>query len=88
MREKPQNPYNRLKDRMAQRFLEIIYPRKKIMWNYPKNRLHEGWPLRDLWERTAAAKQIGYEVVLTAEEDGLRVTYVNARPDSIPAELS
>lgn len=40
------------------------------MWVYGKTQLP------DLYERVAAAKQLGYDVMLFAEQDGLHVKYV------------
>lgn len=78
------NPYTRLKNELRTWCSAVVCPKRRTMWLYPKNRLHEGWPLKDLWERTMAAQQIGYEVLLTAGDDGLTVTYVEKRPTDLP----
>ena len=74
-------PYQRL----LQSFREFVdkcqFRHRKTMWHYPKARLHEGWKLSDLWERTAAAEQLDYDVQLLAKEDGLHVQYVKKIPD-------
>lgn len=76
MKKKPVNPYSALLDR-AQKFRSrVMNPVKNGMWTYPKNRLAEGWALSELYERTAAANQLGYDVKLEATDAGLEVKYV------------
>jgi hypothetical protein len=55
------------------------------MWHYPKAKLNDGWPLGGLYERVAAADQLGYDVVLSVAEEGLRVHY-QKRPDTSDIE--
>lgn len=76
MKTKPINPYSALLSRAQKYRSRVINPVKKGMWQYPKNRLDEGWALKDLWERTAAANQLGYDVKLEATDAGLEVKYV------------
>jgi hypothetical protein len=52
----------------------------------PKAKLGEHWTLTDLYERTAAAAQIGYDVRIVSADDGLRVEYVE-RPKEINYSL-
>lgn len=80
------NPYTRLKGICKKYADEVRYPHTRNMWHYPKSRLKEGWTLTDLWERTAAAEQLGYDVVLEAQDKGLLVKYVKKRP-RVPWEL-
>lgn len=82
-----ENPYNRLKRIGGEFFLNKVKYRHKVeMWYYPKNRLDEGWNLGDLYERVSAAKQLGYDVILEADNKGLIVKYVKSIPD-IPWEF-
>ena len=76
MKTKPINPYSTLLNRVQKFRSQVIAPVTKSMWQYPKNRLDEGWLLKDLWERTAAANQLGYDVKLVASDAGLEVKYV------------
>jgi len=78
------NPYTALLDR-AQKFRsQVINPVKRIMWNYPKNELNKtGWRLNDLYERVAAADQLGWDVKLVAAERGLEVHYVKRPKDDV-----
>ena len=46
------------------------------MFHYPKSGINtSSWNLRDLYERTQAAQQLGYEVILSTTDDGLFVKY-------------
>ena len=60
-----------------------MYRKKVGMWHYPKDKLSEGWTLTDVYERVAAAEQLGYDVVLKAPKKGLEVEYIEKIP-SIP----
>lgn len=74
-------PYQRLMERFREYASKVTYPRKVGMWNYPKAKLAEGWGLLDLYERTKAAEQLGYDVQLYATDEGLSVKYVQKRPE-------
>lgn len=73
---KPVTPYQRLLDEIKDFCSKIEYPHTKEMFLYPKSGLNtKTFYLYDLAERTAAANQIGYEVVLTVTDAGLSVKY-------------
>lgn len=80
---KPKNPYQRLLDDIKEWCRKVKYRHEKTMWLYPKNRLDEGWALRDLYERTQAAQQLGYDVQIVATDEGLSVRYKKQVP-SVP----
>ncbi len=42
--------------------------------------LNEGWALQDLYERTKAAEQLGYDVQPVANDEGLSVRYKKQIP--------
>lgn len=86
MRTKPKNPYNELHRRFSEWVNKAICRTRITMWHYPKSKLNETWTLGSLYERVAAAEQIGFEVHLTATEEGLHVTYV-AKVPSRPWDL-
>lgn len=73
-------PYQRLAEEFDQYKVKVAFPRRVGMWSYPKARLSEGWALLDLYERTKAAEQLGYDVILLPKDDGLHVQYVQKRP--------
>ncbi len=79
---KPITPYARLLAAFRQYVSAVEYPHTKYMWRYPKKRLHEGWQLTDLAERVAAADQLGFDVVLQNDDDGLKVLYRKKRPET------
>lgn len=83
---KRKNPYQRLKEICQKWVNDVEYRHTKSMWQYPKNKLDDGWRLSGLWERTKAADQLGYDVILEAVDDGLRVKYVKKIPDT-PFEI-
>jgi len=70
------NPYTRLLSQIKKYVHDIQYRQKIIMWRYPKNKLNDSWNLKDLYERTAAAGQLGYEVKLIASDAGLEIHYI------------
>ena len=74
------NPYERLKREFLRYVSAAMYRHTATMWHYPKDKLSDGWNLSDLYERTAAAEQVGYDVVLRAKEHGLVVCYVKKLP--------
>ena len=73
-------PYHHLAEDFDNFKRKVRFPRTVSMWHYPKGKLTEGWNLLDLYERTKAADQLGYEVVLVAADEGLKVQYVAKRP--------
>ncbi len=73
---KRKNPYQVLLDDIMKFCRKLRYRREKVMWLYPKGRLHEGWPLTDLYERIKAADQLGYDVTLKATDEGISVRYI------------
>lgn len=80
METKRKNPYVVLLEEIREHCRKIKYRHTKQMRHYPKARLSEGWSLLNLYERVAAAKQLGYDVVLKADDTGLVVNYVKEVP--------
>lgn len=78
------NPYTKLLSDIKSWCYQITYRHIKSMWVYQKSDLKGRWDLTDLFERTAAAEQLGYDVVLRATRAGLEVNYVKQVP-SIPS---
>jgi len=76
------NPYIALLTDIKEYCWKVMYPKTIDMWHYPKKRLDEGWTLADLYERTAAAEQLGYDVILKATDEGLEVKYQTKRPET------
>lgn len=81
------NPYQRLANEFLEWAYKVTGPKRKSMWFYPLGRLNEGWKLYDLYERTAAAEQLGFDVILKADDKGLHVEYVEKRPEKPPYHL-
>ena len=77
---KKQTAYSRLLDEFREYYNAVKYPRMKLMWRYTRRNLSDSWVLSDLYQRVAAAEQIGYEVVLKAEDEGLSVWYRKKPP--------
>ena len=77
---KPTNPYSRLKAEFQAYCNKVENRRRRKMWHYPKPQLNNGWSLSSLNERVAAAEQLGYEVHLTSDQEGLQVIYVEKTP--------
>lgn len=74
------NPYQRLLNEIKDFCSKILYRHEKIMWRYPINRLNDTWKLGEVYQRVAAADQLGYDVMLIADQDGLLVKYVKKLP--------
>jgi hypothetical protein len=84
---KPINPYTTLKDKFRKFADACEYRKPKTMWMYPKEKLGNNWSLKDLFERVAAADQIGFDVGLFATDEGLVVKYLKKIPER-PWEIS
>ena len=85
MTEKRKNPYQYLLEQIKEFCDNLKYRHQITMWKYPKNRLSEGWPLLKLYERVKAAEQLGYDMQVIAQDDGLLIQYVKQIPH-IPGE--
>jgi hypothetical protein len=81
------NPYVALRDKCARWARDVLYPRRVEMFTYPRNKLQIGWNLVELYERTRAADQLGYDVVLSTTTETLVVTY-RKRPPTPPYEIA
>lgn len=75
-------PYQRLLQTFREYVNAVEYPHRKSMWTYPMAKLEGGWDLSELRQRVAAAEQLGYETMLEATDDGLRVMYRKKRPEA------
>ena len=75
MRPKTITPYQRLLTQALELLYPVFYPRRISMWRYPKEKLGDKWPIAELYERTKAADQLGFDVLLIAGDDGLSVEY-------------
>lgn len=79
------NPYSRLLEEIKDFCVKIRLRNTVLMWYYPIDELNKAWNLDDLWQRTIAADQLGFEVHLVPTERGLEVKYVKKLPQ-IPFE--
>ena len=79
------SPYTRLLRKLSG-WVGACLTRKRVgMWHYPKDKLsHATYELLGLWERVAAAEQLGWDVHLLARPDGLHVEYVERVPPCPP----
>ena len=69
------NPYQRLLDKIVS-FCDSLKDRHpRIMFTYPKEELNTNWSMPQLYERVAAADQLGYDVKLKATTEGLEFWY-------------
>lgn len=76
MTYKPKTPYQWLLERFEKLETQIRYPDERFMFRFPKDTIRTtGYRLDGVWERTKAAQQLGYEVVVKAEDDDLRIHY-------------
>lgn len=77
--------YRKLLNKIKDFCRKLRFPHEVQMWVYPKKRLRENWNISDLNERVAAARQLGYEVLLRSTDEGLEVWYRKEMP-MIPYE--
>lgn len=82
---KPITPYTRLLSQVKQWVHSATYRHTTAMFMFPKAKLGIGWSVLDLYERTKAADQLGYDVIVKAADDGLHVQYIKRVPP-IPYE--
>jgi hypothetical protein len=72
-------PYQRLKNQFEDFVRECRHRETIGMFNYPLENINDStsrWALKDLYERVAAAEQLGFEVKLIATKSALEVKYV------------
>ena len=81
MKAKPITPYKRLLDEIIEYERVTLWPRKENMFFIAKARLNAGHMLLDVYERTLAANQLGYDVKIDAREDGLHFIYTKRFSD-------
>ncbi len=80
------NPYLDLKEKFRNFAAECEYRHDKTMFTYRKAELNKDWSFEQLYERVAAADQLGYDVGLFATSEGLVVKYLKKLP-SRPWEI-
>lgn len=74
------NPYQRLLEEIRDWCRLVTYRHEVTMFVYPKYKLNEGWSMKEVWDRTAAAEQLGYDVQIIADNDGLTIKYKKKLP--------
>ena len=78
VKKKPITPYQRLLDDFRLYISSVECPVVlKTMFFYKKSDLdnHDAWMMDEVYERTIAAEQLGYDVIIRADNDGLRIMY-------------
>lgn len=82
-----ENSYQLLKE-IARTFANNVkYRHTALMFELSKDDIKSsGYSLLELYERTLAAQQLGYDVVLSVENDRLKIKYVK-QPPPIPFEI-
>jgi len=80
MPDKPVNPYVRLRDEARQWVSKVLFPQRRTMFAWKPER--GTYTLNDIVQRTIAARQIGWEVVVSVDADNetLRFTYRQLPP--------
>lgn len=89
MTTKRTNPYTALVERCRQYAFNVKHRHRKTMFTYPKvSGDQTGYRLDDLYQRVAAADQLGYDVELVTCANGdLQVQYVR-RVEQVPYEIN
>ena len=78
------NPYQMLLEEFRDWVVRVVHARRRQALWYTMATVNQNADFSRIWERTIAAQQIGYEVVVKASDDGLRFEYVEKRPNSMP----
>lgn len=78
------NPYTDLVTRVEAFFNKLRYAHTVGMWQWKKDDMGDG-SIAELYHRTLAAQQLGYEVTLLADDSGLHVQY--RKKVTIPANI-
>lgn len=87
MKQKPITPYARLLETCRRWANSARYPIRKPMFTYANaSETDRSFTIADLYQRTAAADQLGYDVLVQCEGKNLVVTY-RARVPELPWEL-
>lgn len=75
-------PYRKLLERVRPLFRELVSPQKHIMFWYKKETIVSvnGVSVLGLYERTLAAQQLGWRVVVSARDGGLVFEYEKEKP--------
>ena len=76
------NPYTILREEGREWMDKVLHRGKTLMWWFSLSNLPSN--LNTVYERTMAAQQLGYSVVVEANDQGLRFHYVKALPESKP----
>lgn len=80
------NPYQRLLATFKEYARNVEWRHTCFMFLYPRSSLGDGYQLTDLDQRVAAAEQLGYDVTLTSDKEGLLVRYRKKIPQ-LPWEV-
>lgn len=78
------NPYQRLLGVARQYACDVKHCTRKTMFAIKKDDLSAGYSMRDVYERTKAADQLGYDVVVIAGDE---LTFQYRKRVDVPWEL-
>lgn len=65
-------------------FNKVFHRHTKPFFLYKRENLSTGYTLNDLYQRTHAAQELGYTVILTADDEGLHTAYAEKLPTVRP----
>jgi hypothetical protein len=76
------SPYTRIQEEFRQWIEDVLTRRRVTLDVIDQKSIDAGkaFVLKNLYERTLAAQQIGYTVEITASTEGLAINYVEALP--------
>jgi len=75
------NPYTKLLTLAREYAWQVIYPRRIMMFYYERAQL------ADLYERVAAADQLGYDVQATADAENRHIVFHYVKRAEVPWEF-
>lgn len=75
------SPYTRLLNVAREYARRVIYPRRIVMFYYERAQLTE------LYERTVAANDLGYDVQVTADAENRHIVFHYVKRAEVPWEL-
>jgi len=80
MTTKRLNPYQYLLKQVREVITKIKYRETKNMFFYSYKNLGKAWSMTQIYERTKAAEQLGYDVQVKTTDKGLQFFYIKKMP--------
>ena len=74
MKKKQKTPYDRILDEIRTYVFNVMYPKSYNMFFFNSGDIEKVWSISDVYERTVAANDLGYDVFLVTTPDPKSLT--------------